>query len=103
MARRAHRCPRSRLPSRSPRMAAPRCRGLRRRRTRTARADQSGRLPDHLRHIGDALNQTVEIANPGIATYLVSGLSSGTWYFAVKAYSRPVREQASNVASKTIP
>jgi Putative Ig domain len=50
------------------------------------------------------LSQIVEIANPGVATYLVSGLTSGTWYFAVKAYSSTGAESdASNVASKSIP
>jgi hypothetical protein len=51
-----------------------------------------------------ALNQTIEIANPGLATYVVTGLNSGTWYFAVKAYSSAgVESELSNVASKTIP
>lgn len=51
-----------------------------------------------------ALNQTIEVANPGLATYVVTGLNSGTWYFAVKAYSSNGAESAqSNVASKTIP
>ena len=27
-----------------------------------------------------ALTQTIEIANPGLATYVVTGLSSGNWY-----------------------
>jgi hypothetical protein len=50
------------------------------------------------------LNQIVELANPGLASYVVSGLSSGTWYFAVKSYSAGGGESdASNVASKTIP
>jgi hypothetical protein len=33
-----------------------------------------------------ALSQTTQIANPTVTTYTVSNLSSGTWYFAVKAY-----------------
>ena len=33
-----------------------------------------------------ALTQTIEVSNPGVATYVVTGLSSGTWYFAVRAY-----------------
>ncbi|MDY6945213.1 MAG: putative Ig domain-containing protein [Pseudomonadota bacterium] len=50
------------------------------------------------------LDQTVQIANPGLATYTVTGLSSGTWYFAVKAYSTAGAESAvSNTGSKTIP
>jgi hypothetical protein len=51
-----------------------------------------------------ALTQTVQITNPGMATYVVTGLSSGTWYFAVKAYSSSGAESAnSNVVNKTIP
>jgi hypothetical protein len=51
-----------------------------------------------------ALTQTVQIANPGLATYVVSGLSSGSWYFAVRAYSSSGAESAnSSVVSKTIP
>lgn len=51
-----------------------------------------------------ALTQTIQITNPGMATYVVTGLSSGTWYFAVKAYSSGGAESAnSNVVNKTIP
>ena len=51
-----------------------------------------------------ALTQTIQVANPGVASYVVTGLSSGTWYFAVRAYSSSGAESAnSNVTSKTIP
>lgn len=51
-----------------------------------------------------SLSSTVQISNPGIASYVVENLSSGTWYFAVKSYtSGGVESQISNVASKTIP
>jgi hypothetical protein len=51
-----------------------------------------------------ALTQTIQVANPGVASYVVSGLSSGTWYFAVRAYSSSGAESAnSNVATKTVP
>jgi hypothetical protein len=51
-----------------------------------------------------ALSQTIQVANPGIATYVVSGLSSGTWYFSVKAYTSSGAESAnSTVVNKTIP
>ena len=33
------------------------------------------------------LSKSVKVANPGLATYSVTGLSSGTWYFAVTSYS----------------
>jgi hypothetical protein len=50
------------------------------------------------------LTQTVEVANASVATYVVDQLSSGTWYFAVKAYTSTGAESGlSNVASKTIP
>ncbi|MBM0103955.1 putative Ig domain-containing protein [Steroidobacter sp. S1-65] len=50
------------------------------------------------------LDQTIQIANPGLSTYTVSNLTSGTWYFAVKAYSSTGAESAvSNMGMKTIP
>jgi hypothetical protein len=50
------------------------------------------------------LDQLVQIANPGLSTYTITGLSSGTWYFAVKAYnSSGMESNLSNVGSKTIP
>ncbi|HEY5807776.1 MAG TPA: fibronectin type III domain-containing protein, partial [Povalibacter sp.] len=50
-----------------------------------------------------ALNQTVELANPSLTSYVVDQLAPGTWYFAVKAYTSAGESAASNVASKTIP
>ena len=51
----------------------------------------------------DALDQTIEIDNPGLSTYMVENLAPGTWYFGVKAYARSGSESAlSNIASKTI-
>lgn len=51
-----------------------------------------------------ALNQTIDISNPSLTTYVVDDLAAGTWYFAVKAYTSAGAESAlSNVASKTIP
>lgn len=51
-----------------------------------------------------ALTQTIQIANSGLATYVVTGLSSGTWYFAVRAYTSSGAESAnSSVVSKAIP
>lgn len=50
-----------------------------------------------------SLNQTIEISNPSVTTYLVDQLAAGTWYFAVKAYTSAGTESSlSNVASKTI-
>jgi hypothetical protein len=51
-----------------------------------------------------ALNQTVELSNPSLSTYTITGLASGTWYFAVKAYNTIGGESSqSSTASKTIP
>jgi hypothetical protein len=51
-----------------------------------------------------ALSQTIEVANPSVATYVVTGLTSGSWYFAVRAYTSGGAESAnSGVVSKTIP
>jgi hypothetical protein len=33
------------------------------------------------------LSQSVKVSNPGVASYAVTGLTSGTWYFAVTSYS----------------
>ena len=57
-------------------------------------------------HYGTASNnltQTIQVANPGIASYTLGNLSSGTWYFGVSAYASSGEESAlSNVVSKTI-
>jgi hypothetical protein len=51
-----------------------------------------------------ALSQTLDVANPGASSYVVNGLASGTWYFAVSAYTNAGAESTlSSVASKTIP
>ena len=50
-----------------------------------------------------SLSQTVQIANPGVTSYVVENLSPATWYFAVKAYnSSGVESSLSNLASKAI-
>src|SRR5262249_23974649 len=49
------------------------------------------------------LRQTVQIANPGVTSYTLSNLSTGTWYFPIGAYnSRGTESTMSNVASKSI-
>jgi hypothetical protein len=51
-----------------------------------------------------SLDQIVQISNAGASAYTVTGLSSGTWYFAVKAFnSAGVESNVSNVGWKTIP
>jgi hypothetical protein len=52
----------------------------------------------------DVLDQRIDVTNPGLATYTVSNLGNGTWFFAVSAYTTSgVTSGISNVASKTIP
>jgi hypothetical protein len=50
-----------------------------------------------------ALTQTINVASPTTTTYVVSSLSSGTWYFVVQAYNTAgVESGPSNTGSKTI-
>jgi hypothetical protein len=51
-----------------------------------------------------ALTSSVQIANPGISSYVVDNLAAGTWYFALQVYTSSGTESAlTNIASKTIP
>lgn len=51
-----------------------------------------------------ALSTVVDIANPATTTYTVSSLASGTWYFAVNAYTTSgVESSLSNTGSKSVP
>ena len=51
----------------------------------------------------NALNQKVQVTNVGVTNYVINGLTTGTWYFAVTAYTSTGTESSlSNVASKTI-
>lgn len=50
-----------------------------------------------------ALTQEVDVATPGTMTYTINGLGTGTWYFAVSAYTNAGEESGlSAVGSKTI-
>jgi hypothetical protein len=50
-----------------------------------------------------ALSQSLTVASPAITSASVENLSTGTWYFAVKAYtSGGVESDLSNIAQKTI-
>jgi hypothetical protein len=51
-----------------------------------------------------ALSTTINVSNPGTTSYSVSNLPSGTWYFAVNAYTTGgVDSVLSNTGSKIIP
>ena len=50
-----------------------------------------------------SLTQSVKVTNPGLATYTMTNLPAGTWYFAVTSYSSTGVESArSGVVSTTI-
>jgi hypothetical protein len=52
----------------------------------------------------NALNKTLTVANPAQSSLTISNLASGTWYFAVQAYTNSGAQSAlSTVASKIIP
>jgi hypothetical protein len=51
----------------------------------------------------NSLNRTVQIANPGVASYVVGSLTPATWYFSVRSYTTAGAESpGSNMASKTV-
>lgn len=50
-----------------------------------------------------ALTQTIQIADTGVRAYTVTDLPSGTWHFAVRAYtSAGTESEPSNVVSKVV-
>ena len=50
-----------------------------------------------------ALTQTITVSRASTTSYVVSGLTAGTWYFAVQAYdSQGNKSTLSNIGSKTI-
>ncbi len=50
-----------------------------------------------------SLNQSAQVTNPGIATYVIDNLSPATWYFSVVSYNRAkVESPLSQVVSKKI-
>jgi Putative Ig domain len=51
----------------------------------------------------DALTQVITVANPGLTTYVIDGLPSGKWYFAMSSVAADGAEsQRSSVVSTTI-
>jgi hypothetical protein len=52
----------------------------------------------------NAMNTVVTLSNPSLTNYLVTNLSSGTWYFGLTAYTaNGVESSLSNIGQKTIP
>jgi hypothetical protein len=50
-----------------------------------------------------SLTQSVQVPNAGATDHVVQGLTGGTWYFAVKAYtSGGLQSSYSTVVSRTI-
>src|SRR4029077_13520081 len=50
-----------------------------------------------------SLSQSVNVTDPSATSYTVMGLSPGTWYFEISAYSSAGTQSApSNTANKTI-
>lgn len=51
----------------------------------------------------DALSQVIQVPNPSVVTHTVTGLSAGTWFFAVKAYNTLGMESVlSNIESAAV-
>ena len=51
----------------------------------------------------DALDQSIEVENSSVNTYIVENLTAGTWYFAVVAVNEAgLASSPSNIASKKI-
>jgi hypothetical protein len=50
-----------------------------------------------------ALSNAVSIDNESLTSYVVTGLSAGTWYFALYARSAAGESAQSNIASKVLP
>jgi hypothetical protein len=51
-----------------------------------------------------SLSAVIDVANPATTNYTVSNLTSGTWYFAVNAYTTGGADSAlSNTGTKSIP
>ena len=51
----------------------------------------------------EELSDSVQLASVGLETYVIDGLGTGTWYFAIKAVtSTGVESALSEIVSKTI-
>ena len=49
----------------------------------------------------DDLSKSVKVSNAGLSAYTVTGLTSGTWYFAVTSYSADGVESARTTTVST--
>lgn len=50
-----------------------------------------------------ALTQRIQVANPGLTSYVVSNLAPGTYYFGIAAYNSSGQQSSlSNLGSKTV-
>jgi len=57
----------------------------------------------HYGQTSNSLTQSVTVASPSASSYVLQSLASGTWYFAVSAYTNAsVESNLSTVVSKTI-
>lgn len=62
-------------------------------------------LAGYMIYYGTSANQlthAVKIANPGIASYVVSELSPGTWYFAMASYTTSDVQSANSTVASTL-
>jgi hypothetical protein len=49
------------------------------------------------------LNQSTQIANPGVTSYVLANLAPGTWYIGLADYTASgVESSLSNIASATV-
>ncbi len=57
----------------------------------------------HYGKSADSLDQTIEIRNPSVSSYVIEGLAPGMYYFAVTAFnSRNHESERSNAGRKEI-
>jgi len=57
----------------------------------------------HYGKTASSLNQTIEVRNPSLSSYMVENLAPGTYYFAVSAFnSRNMESERSNAGKKVI-
>jgi hypothetical protein len=49
----------------------------------------------------DKLTNVIKLTNPGLASYVVDNLTSGTWYFAITSYASSGAESAASAVVST--